>query len=82
MKISEPMKTSNLKTSFFVTEIKPYSPAELARVYKVSKKILNGWLDPHRGAIGKRSGLYYTALQVKTIFELIGLPGTIDDTIK
>lgn len=81
MKTNKP-PVSNLTTSYFVTEVKPYSPRELANVYGVSRKILNGWLDRHREAIGERSGLYYTALQVKTIFELIGLPGTIDDSIK
>ena len=57
-----------------VTEIKPYSPAELARLYGVTKWTLNRWLKPHRPAIGSRSGLYYTSKQVKIIFEKLGLP--------
>ena len=55
-------------------EIKAYSPAELSRLYGVSKWTLNRWLKPHRDAIGKRAGLYYTSKQVKTIFDKIGLP--------
>ncbi len=57
-------------------EIKPYTPGELARLYKVSTRTLQTWLKPHVDAIGKRISLYYTALQVKAIFERIGLPST------
>jgi len=64
---------------FYVTEIKPYSPAELARIYGVSKKTMNRWLKPHRGGIGERQGLYYTTLQVKIIFEKLGLPSRIEE---
>jgi hypothetical protein len=55
-------------------EIKPYSPAEIARVYNVSWKVMNRWLNPHREAIGKREGRYYTVNQVKIIFDKLGLP--------
>ena len=63
----------------YVTEIKPYSPAELARIYGVTKKTINRWLKPHRSRIGEREGLFYTALQVRLIFERLGLPGRIEE---
>ena len=56
------------------TEIKPYSPAELARLYGVSRWTIKNWLKPHISAIGSRVGRYYTTKQVKTIFEKLGLP--------
>jgi len=55
-------------------EIRPYLTAELARMYGVSKPTFNNWLKPHLAAIGERRGRIYTALQVKIIFEKIGLP--------
>ncbi|HSC39732.1 MAG TPA: hypothetical protein VLD19_17725 [Chitinophagaceae bacterium] len=55
-------------------EIKPYTPAELARLYGISKPTFRKWLNPHLSAIGKRIGHFYNALQVKTIFEKLGLP--------
>lgn len=63
----------------YVTEIKAYSPAELADIYKVSKCTLNRWLKPHRDKIGERQGLYYTVKQVRTIFDFLGLPGKIEE---
>ena len=63
----------------YVTEIRPYTPSELARIYGVSKKTMNRWLKPHRAAIQERDGLYYTALQVKIIFEKLGLPSRIEE---
>ena len=63
----------------YVTEIKAYSPAELADIYKVSKCTLNRWLKPHKEKIGKREGLYYTVKQVRSIFEALGLPGRIEE---
>jgi hypothetical protein len=62
-----------------VTEVKAYSPAELANIYKVSRFTLNRWLKPHRKQIGKREGLYYTVKQVRLIFDLLGLPGHVEE---
>jgi len=62
-----------------VSEIRPYTPKEIAVLYGVSWKVMNTWLKPHRSAIGKREGLYYTALQVKIIFEKLGLPGKAEE---
>ena len=68
-----------MTTVFYVTEIKPYSPSELAQIYGVTKKTINRWLRPHRSRIGDREGLFYTALQVRIIFERLGLPGRIEE---
>ena len=64
------MSEANYSADF--AAIKPYTPSEIADLYGVSLKVLNRWLKPHRAAIGKREGLYYTALQVKSIFEVLG----------
>lgn len=63
----------------YVTEVKAYSPSELAHIYSVSKCTLNRWLKPHLAKVGKREGLYYTVKQVRTIFDLLGLPGRIEE---
>jgi hypothetical protein len=60
-------------------EIKAYSIGELAARYSISNKTMNRWLKPHADLIGKREGRYYTALQVRHIFEKLGLPGTISE---
>lgn len=62
-----------------VSEVKPYTPKEIATLYGVSWKVMNTWLKPHQKDIGKRHGLYYTALQVKIIFEKLGLPGKAEE---
>lgn len=57
-----------------IHEIRPYTTAELARLYGISKTTLNKWLKPHRLFIGERIGHIYNALQVKHIFEKLGPP--------
>jgi len=66
------------KTSI-VTDIKPYSTKELCGIYGVTKKTMLGWIKKHSEAIGEKKGRYYTALQVETIFEKLGLPGKINE---
>ncbi len=68
-----------MSTTNDYVEIKPYSLAELARIYGVQSRTLKNWLVPHDEAIGKRIGRFYTALQVKIIFEKLGLPGKAED---
>ena len=63
----------------YVTEVKAYSPQELADIYEVSKCTLNRWLKPYREKIGKREGLYYTVKQIRIIFDALGLPGKIEE---
>jgi hypothetical protein len=36
---------------------------------------MRNWLAPHQSLIGEKIGHLYTALQVKVIFEKLGLPG-------
>lgn len=53
---------------------KPCTLKELAGWYGVSTKTLRTWLQPHKEAIGERISRYFTALQVKQIFERLGEP--------
>ena len=63
----------------FTIEIKAYSITELARMYGISNKSMNRWLKPYSAIIGKKEGRYYTALQVRIIFNKLGLPGKVTD---
>jgi DNA-binding transcriptional MerR regulator len=60
-------KTQVIKTG-------PYTPGELAALYRVSTKTLRTWLEPHLTKLGKRKSKYYTSRQVKIIFECVGEP--------
>ena len=55
-------------------QIKPYSPGELAAQYGISTKTLRTWLKMHRQHIGIRMGKYFTALQIRIIYERLGVP--------
>ena len=57
------------------TKIKAYTPKELANFYNVSIKTLRTWLLPHQQDVGERKSKYYTAKQVRIIFERVGEPG-------
>lgn len=57
------------------TKIKPCTTKELAGMYGVSTKTLRTWLLPHLEYIGKRISKYYTAKQVRVIFDRLGEPG-------
>lgn len=61
-------------TSIPQSIVKAYSISELAHLYGVSTKTVKTWLKPHAEAIGVRRGRYYTTLQVRIIFEKIGMP--------
>ena len=60
------------------TLVKPYMAKELAELYGVSTKTLRTWLQPHMQAIGERKSRYFTALQVRIIFDKLGMPGKGD----
>lgn len=45
-----------MREVLYVTEVKAYSPGELANIYQVSKTTLNRWLKPHREKIGGDKG--------------------------
>ncbi len=60
-------------------EIKPYNLTELASVYGVTIRTMKNWISRHQEAIGEKTGRLYTALQVRIIFEKLGLPGKAED---
>lgn len=53
---------------------RPCTIKELAALYSVTPKVIKIWLKPHAPAIGPKSGRYYTLLQVRKIFALLGEP--------
>lgn len=58
--------------------IRPYSKKELTAMYNVSNKTMTRWLKPHLATIGTREGRYYNVKQVLLIFDLFGLPDSLD----
>ena len=54
--------------------IKAFTPGELAGLYEITTKTLKSWIDPHIDMVGKRRSKYYTSLQVKKIFDCLGVP--------
>ncbi|HEV8283830.1 MAG TPA: hypothetical protein VGQ09_05955 [Chitinophagaceae bacterium] len=58
-------------------QLRPYSMAELARLYCVCDRTFKKWIAPFAEEIGLKPGRYYTISQVKIIFEKLGLPGEI-----
>ncbi|HEV7780350.1 MAG TPA: hypothetical protein VGO58_03745 [Chitinophagaceae bacterium] len=66
---------NNTVNTALETKIGPYTPKELATMYGVSIKTLRTWLLPHRKQVGERISKYYTAKQVRIIFERLGEPG-------
>ena len=62
-----------------VVDIKPYSISELSNLYGVSRRTMRNWIAPHQPLIGDKIGHLYTALQVKVIFERLGLPGKAEE---
>lgn len=69
-KNKQEMSTTNIEVA-----IRPYSLTELSGLYGVSNHTMKNWIVPHHLAVGKKIGRLYTALQVKIIFEKLGLPG-------
>ena len=67
--------TSTIQT----TQIKPCTLTELAAIYGVGIRTMKKWITPHQQAVGEKHGRIYTALQVKVIFEKLGLPGPVTD---
>lgn len=80
MKKREKHKSNNeMSTTTNVVEIKPYSLTELSQMYGISNRTMKNWLAPHSHVIGDKVGRIYNALQVKIIFERIGLPGKAEE---
>ena len=53
---------------------KPYSKAELSKLYGVSVKTLTTWIKPFLGEIGVKRGRFYTVKQIEILFKSIGVP--------
>jgi uncharacterized protein YjcR len=62
-----------------VIEIRPYNLTELAQIYGVTNRTMKNWIMRHNEAIGEKIGRLYTVLQIKIIFEKLGLPGKAED---
>ncbi len=62
-----------------IREVKPYTHKELSNYYGVCDKTLKKWLNPFAPQIGQKNGRYYTVVQVRIIFEKIGIPGFFDE---
>ncbi len=60
-------------------EIRPYSLTELAQIYGVTNRTMKNWIIRHDEAVGEKIGRLYTTLQIKTIFEKLGLPGKAEE---
>ena len=54
--------------------IKPFSVAELCRLYAITDKTLHKWLRPFQEDIGPRLGHLYNVRLVEIIFERLGAP--------
>ena len=57
-----------------IDEIRPYSVKDLAGIYGVCDKTLKKWIKPFAGEVGEKNGRYYSVVQVKVIFEKLGVP--------
>lgn len=77
MKSQQKLKSMSAITK--TIEIRPYSLTELASIYGVTNRTIKNWIIRHDEAIGQKVGRLYTALQVKIIFEKLGLPGIAED---
>lgn len=60
-------------------EIKPYNLTELAQIYGVTNRTMKNWIIRHNEAVGEKEGRLYTVLQIKIIFQKLGLPGKVED---
>ena len=54
--------------------IKALTPGELADLYEITTKTLKSMVDMHKEKIGKRGSKYFTSLQVKKIYDCLGVP--------
>jgi hypothetical protein len=61
-----------------IIQLRPYSLAEMGRLYSVCDRTFKKWVEPFAKEIGEKKGRYYTISQVKIIFEKLGLPGEIE----
>lgn len=60
-----------------VFKLRPYTIADLSRLYGVSRNTLKAWLKPFAQQIGQRIGNYFTVAQVQVIIDKLGMPSEI-----
>lgn len=58
----------------FIDEIRPSSIKELAGIYGCCDKTMKKWIIPFLLEIGEKNGRYYSVVQVKVIFDKLGVP--------
>jgi hypothetical protein len=56
-------------------KLKAYTVLELARIYEVSDRTMKKWIKPFEEEVGPKIGYFYNIVQVKKIFEKLGVPG-------
>ena len=59
-------------------EVRPYMVNELSRLYAISDPTMRKWIQAINDKIGVRIGRYYSAKQVKEIFDHFGVPFTME----
>ena len=57
-----------------IEEIRPSSIKDLAGVYGCCDKTMKKWIMPFQLEVGVKNGRYYSVVQVKIIFDKLGLP--------
>lgn len=67
-----------MSTTNTTIAIKPYSLTELAAIYGVTVRTIKKWIAPFEKETGEKIGRYYNALQVKIIFDKLGLPEVVN----
>lgn len=59
-------------------ELRPYTPKELCKLYRVSRKTFLKWIKPIQPKLGERIGHFYSIPQVRIIFGHLELPDILD----
>ena len=66
---------STIREDINVVEIiRPYSIKDMAAIYRVCDKTFKRWIMPFAADVGEKNGRYYSVVQVKIIFEKLGMP--------
>jgi transposase len=71
-------KEINSKREVF--HLKPLTHKQLAEMYGVSWLTFQNWMRKVEHEVGKKTGHFYHIHQVKKIFQLFGLPKTLNIT--
>ena len=79
MKRFKKEKIKKMTSTIQTTQIKPCTLTQLAAIYGIGIRTMKKWITPHQEAIGPKNGRIYTTLQVKIIFQKLGLPGLASD---